>query len=75
MLKLPAAEPGSGTASCHGAPSGAAIARSRAASDRELRTWARDVVRQARSGRPTDVVAGDLRDATSGAILRPPTGR
>ena len=65
----------SGTASCHGAPSGAAIAKSRAATDRELRAWARDVVRQARSGRPTDVVAGDLRDATSGAILHPATNR
>ena len=61
----------SGTASCHGAPSGAAIAESRAASDQELREWSLEIARQARAGRSIDVVAADLRDAASGAILHP----
>jgi len=61
----------SGSASCHGRPSGAAIAESRAASDQELRTWSRELARQARIGRSIDVAAADLRDAASSAILRP----
>ena len=65
----------SGTASCHGAPSGAAIAESRAAADEELRAWSREIARQARRGRPVDVVAADLRDAASGAILDPGSSR
>jgi hypothetical protein len=56
---------GSGT--CHASPSMSAQESAAAATDLQLRAWARDIAEQSRRGRSSDVLAADLRDAATGS--------
>ena len=57
----------SGSGTCHAAPSTSAQESAAAATDLQLRAWARDIAEQTRRGRPSDVLAADLRDAATGS--------